>query len=133
MKTFAQFLDDNIVELQQEVIDDVVSHSEEALVDFFSTFVSAGRAADAAKIITSGNTIEVTLAPPLNYLLTGTGLYGPYQQEFIVASPTKVLSWESGGTRYFASAVKNPGMRSQFSESELLRAITDSYSVGDDE
>lgn len=129
MRTFSRFLDESVEEIQQDVLDNMLSHSEEALVNFFSSFVSSGRATEAAQIVASGNSLEIKLTPPLNYLMTGTGLYGPHQQEFIVASTNNVLTWEEGGARYFASSVTNPGMHPKFTEDDVLQALTDSYKL----
>lgn len=75
-----------------------------------------------------GAQLEIDLGVPLSFLLTGTGEHGPDASGFIVESPTNnILSWEDNGVRRFASRVYNPGQEAQFSEQDMVDAITDAY------
>jgi len=80
------------------------------------------------------NGIEVSFPFYAQYLEFGTGIYGP-KGEVIRPKTAKVLSWESGGKRHYASYVKGmtpapfirPVMHQQFIKI-VVNALNEAFS-----
>ena len=130
MTEFQQYLEQELKEIVREIPLDFIEKATRTLDGFFTQFASAehSKVAMQAFEYSMGAQLEIDLGIPLTFLLTGTGEHGPGASGFIVDSPTSnVLSWVENGTRRFASSVYNPGQEAQFSEQDMVDAITDAY------
>ena len=136
MKNFQQYLEEELKELQHEIPIDFAERAAKGLESFFAQFASREHAALAVEYFENATNagFTVDLGVPLQFLLTGTGEYGPEGESFIVASPqNNVLTWEQGGERHFASYVVNPGMEPRFTEDEMIDAMVSAIMTEDDE
>ena len=133
MNAFQQYLEREIADLQNTVPVDFMEQAAKGLEGFFGRFVSAEHATQAIRLFESstGAGLEIELGEPLQFLFTGTGVYGPEQSEFVVASPNNVLSWEQNGVRRFASYVYNPGIEQKFTEEDIKDAAIDAILSGE--